>query len=211
MTTALPRAATLGRSAEWERLREEKAALEQIVQLAAGGIVLLDADTRVRLWNPAMERIRGLPADHALGRRYDDLLAGPDSSGARATLDSLLASRISSEGPRAVVLGLQLELTDLVEVTRRTASRLPARAHPPPAAGAGRGAAAGLRRPAAPVADPGEPALQRAQVLPPEAPIRLRLCATAAGPGWPWSTRVTALRTRSWSGSSTSSTGSRTR
>jgi len=241
LTTALPRAATLGRSAESERLREEKAALEQIIQLAAGGIVLLDADARVRLWNPAMERIRGVPADQALGHRHDDLLAGPDSSGARATLDRLLAgtgpdnpyasvevkittsegiehwlccdhslqfeggawtadvitvhdvtslreverakadfvatvshelrtpitpikgyvellrakgqsmteelrqdvlrtvaertnhmarliedlllaSRISSEGPGAVVLGLQLELTDLVEVTRRTAA-----------------------------------------------------------------------------------------
>jgi PAS domain S-box-containing protein len=241
LTTALPRAAMLGRSAEWERLREEKAVLEQIVQSAAGGIVLLDADSRVRLWNPAMERIRGVPAEEALGRRYDDLLAGPDASGARATLDRLLAgvgpdspypsvevkittsegiehwlccdhslrfeggrwtadvvtvhdvtrlreverakadfvatvshelrtpitpikgyvellrakgdsmpeelrqdvlrtvaertnhmarliedlllaSRISSEGPGAVVLGLQLELTDLVEVTRRTAA-----------------------------------------------------------------------------------------
>src|SRR6266536_878570 len=107
LTTALPRAATLGRSAESERLREEKAALEQIIQLAAGGIVLLDADARVRLWNPAMERIRGVPADQALGHRHDDLLAGPDSSGARATLDRLLAGT----GPDNPYASVEVKIT----------------------------------------------------------------------------------------------------
>jgi signal transduction histidine kinase len=41
---------------------------------------------------------------------------------ARLIEDLLLVSRISSEGPGAVVLGLQLESTDLVEATRKAAA-----------------------------------------------------------------------------------------
>jgi len=75
---------------ETERLRQERAVLEHVVRLAGDGIVLLGADGRVRLWNQAMERITEVPAGDALGRRYDDLLAGPDASGARVTLNRLL-------------------------------------------------------------------------------------------------------------------------
>jgi PAS fold len=58
------------------------------VRLTGDGIVVLGADGRVRLWNRAMERLMGVPAGGALGRSYDDLLAGRDSTG--ATLDELL-------------------------------------------------------------------------------------------------------------------------
>jgi PAS domain S-box-containing protein len=74
-----------------DRLRHEKAALEQVVRLAVDGIVLLDGSGHVRLWNRAMERMTGVSARDALDRGYDDLLAGPDSSGTPATLDKLLA------------------------------------------------------------------------------------------------------------------------
>jgi len=83
-----------------DRLRHEKAALEQVVRLAVDGIALLDGSGHVRLWNRAMERITGVPARTALDRGYDDLLAGPDSSGTPATLDRLLAE-VGPDSPNA--------------------------------------------------------------------------------------------------------------
>ena len=84
---------------ELERLRQEKAILERVVRLTGDGIVVLGADGRVRLWNRAMERLTGVPAGGALGRSYDDLLAGRDSTGG-AKLDELLAG-VGPDSPHA--------------------------------------------------------------------------------------------------------------
>lgn len=48
--------------------RTEHARLERVVDGASDGIVLLDADALVRVWNPAMERLTGRPADDVVGR-----------------------------------------------------------------------------------------------------------------------------------------------
>jgi PAS domain S-box-containing protein len=69
---------------------QDTATLQQIIRLSGDGIVLLSSDGKVRLWNRAMERITGVTTTAALGRPYDDLLAGLDRSGGRATLDALL-------------------------------------------------------------------------------------------------------------------------
>ncbi len=69
---------------------QDTATLQQIIRLSGDGIVLLSRDGRVRLWNRAMERITGVTAAAALGRPYDELLAGPDSGGEPATLAALL-------------------------------------------------------------------------------------------------------------------------
>ena len=69
---------------------QDTATLQQIIRLSGDGIVLLSRDGRVRLWNRAMERITGVTAATALGRPYDELLAGPDSGGEPATLAALL-------------------------------------------------------------------------------------------------------------------------
>jgi PAS domain S-box-containing protein len=69
---------------------QDTATLQQIIRLSGDGIVLLSRDGRVRLWNRAMERITGVTATAALGRPYDDLLAGPDPGGEPATLQALL-------------------------------------------------------------------------------------------------------------------------
>jgi PAS domain S-box-containing protein len=87
---AAGRITSVAAATELERLRHETAALEQIVRLAGDGIVLLGPDGHVRLWNRAMERLTGVSAGDALGRPYDDLLAGLDPSGARATLARVL-------------------------------------------------------------------------------------------------------------------------
>ena len=65
---------------------KDEATLEQLLALSGDGIVMLDRDGRVRLWNRAMERLTGVAAPSALGRRYDDLLAGPDPGGAKSAL-----------------------------------------------------------------------------------------------------------------------------
>jgi PAS domain S-box-containing protein len=69
---------------------QDTATLQQIIRLSGDGIVLLSTDGRVRLWNRAMERITGVPAPAALGRPYDDLLAGTDPGGEPVTLAALL-------------------------------------------------------------------------------------------------------------------------
>jgi PAS domain S-box-containing protein len=48
--------------------RHEHARLERVVDGASDGIVLLDADALVRVWNPAMERLTGCEADDVVGR-----------------------------------------------------------------------------------------------------------------------------------------------
>jgi PAS domain S-box-containing protein len=69
---------------------QDTATLQQIIRLSGDGIVLLSRDGKVRLWNRAMERITGVTAATALGRPYDELLAGPDPGGEPATLAALL-------------------------------------------------------------------------------------------------------------------------
>ena len=59
-------------------------------QAIGDGIVLLDCAGQVRLWNRAMEGIMGISRAAALGRRYDDLLCGPDPNGVTVTLEKLL-------------------------------------------------------------------------------------------------------------------------
>lgn len=74
---------------------QDTATLQQIIRLSGDGIVLLSRDGRVRLWNRAMERITGVAASAALGRPYDDLLAGCDPAGGPATL----AASLDGAGP----------------------------------------------------------------------------------------------------------------
>ena len=49
--------------------------LVRVVDGASDGIVLLDADGRVQVWNPAMARLLGSPVDQATGRTIGALLA----------------------------------------------------------------------------------------------------------------------------------------
>jgi PAS domain S-box-containing protein len=54
----------------------------------------------VRLWNQAMERITGVASEDAVGLAYNEWLAGPDPSGKRVTLETLLAET-GPDNPRA--------------------------------------------------------------------------------------------------------------
>ena len=57
-----------------EATRAEHARLERVVDGASDGILLLDQDGVVQVWNPAMERMTGLPAELTVGRGIDRVL-----------------------------------------------------------------------------------------------------------------------------------------
>ncbi len=57
-------------------LRGERDRLDQVVQGASDGILLMDADGTVRLWSPALTSLTGIAAEHAIGRAAAELLDG---------------------------------------------------------------------------------------------------------------------------------------
>ena len=71
------------------RARAERQKLADVVASSSDGIVSIDANGRVRSWNPACEEMTGYPADHVLGLALRDVgrmlaaereLSGDDSS-----------------------------------------------------------------------------------------------------------------------------------
>jgi PAS domain S-box-containing protein len=55
---------------------EREAHAAAVLSHVGDGVFQVDAAGRIRLWNPAAERITGMPAEEALGRRVEDVLAG---------------------------------------------------------------------------------------------------------------------------------------
>jgi PAS domain S-box-containing protein len=93
-------AVTLGNATQVAQIKAEKSTLEQILGLSSDGILLLDGKGRVRVWNLAMERITGVPAEEAVGLAYNEWLAGPDHHGRLVRLEDLLAET-GPDNPRA--------------------------------------------------------------------------------------------------------------
>jgi PAS domain S-box-containing protein len=93
-------AVSISNATRLAQIKEEKSKLEQILGHSSDGILLLDGKGRVRLWNQAMERITGVPAEEATGLAYNEWLAGPDPGGKTVTLESLLAET-GPDNPRA--------------------------------------------------------------------------------------------------------------
>jgi two-component system phosphate regulon sensor histidine kinase PhoR len=67
------RAAVAADNARLYRASEERARSALVVEHVADGVCLVDADGVIRLWNPAAERITGLPAVDAVGRQAEDV------------------------------------------------------------------------------------------------------------------------------------------
>ncbi|HEX8857809.1 MAG TPA: PAS domain-containing sensor histidine kinase [Actinomycetes bacterium] len=84
------RVSTLGPPPRRGRPDQDTATLQQIIRQSGDGIVLLAGDGTIRLWNRAMERLTGVAAARAVGRSYDDLLAGHDPAGEAVTLAAML-------------------------------------------------------------------------------------------------------------------------
>jgi PAS domain S-box-containing protein len=67
------RAAVAVDNARLYREAEERARAALVVEHVADGVVLVERDGIIRLWNPAMEHITGLPAVETLGRSADEI------------------------------------------------------------------------------------------------------------------------------------------
>lgn len=56
-------------------LRAERNRLDQVVQGASDGILLLDADATIRVWSPTLEQLTDLPSDAAVGHPVAEVLS----------------------------------------------------------------------------------------------------------------------------------------
>jgi PAS domain S-box-containing protein len=73
------RAAVAVDNARLYRAAEERARAAIVVEHVADGVMLLDRDGILRLWNPAAEQITGLPAADVVGRAAAEIFARWDS------------------------------------------------------------------------------------------------------------------------------------
>lgn len=69
----------------------ERGVLRQVVDAVSAGLVVLDADLVVRLWNRWMVEHSGLEVEDALGRRIDQLFPGLDVRTLRRKVRQVLA------------------------------------------------------------------------------------------------------------------------
>src|SRR4051794_31093028 len=69
------RAAVAVDNARLYRAAQERARAALVVEHVADGVLLVDRDDVIRLWNPAAERITGVPARDTVGRRADEVFA----------------------------------------------------------------------------------------------------------------------------------------
>lgn len=69
------RAAVAVENARLYRAAEERARAALVVEHVADGVLLVDREGIIRLWNPAAEQISGVPEDEAVGRRADALIS----------------------------------------------------------------------------------------------------------------------------------------
>ncbi|MCU7728353.1 ATP-binding protein [Actinoplanes sp. KI2] len=78
-----------------DRLVEETSKLQAVVEQSAEGIMVVDADSLVQMWNPALEALTRVPAAEALGRPMAQLFDAP----AQHETGSLMP--VSPDAPRA--------------------------------------------------------------------------------------------------------------
>jgi PAS domain S-box-containing protein len=76
---------TATRAAE-RSLRARTDELRVVVETAVDGVLLLDGEGRVLLFNPACEALFGRSADHAIGRHIDEFIPRPGERGWREEL-----------------------------------------------------------------------------------------------------------------------------
>lgn len=96
-----------------ERQFTQSETLSHLVVLRVDeGIVLVDGDGAIRLWNPAMERITGRPADHTLGLRYAELLPpGSRNHSLKKMIDRVLERQIPESVDLSLKNGHQVGIT----------------------------------------------------------------------------------------------------
>lgn len=95
------------------------AILCQILEASIAGMVVLDAERRVRLWNRAAARLLGFAADEAAGQPLEALLGAPLSPRLADALSAALRERRSS------VLSSRLDRDGLLPARRRGTAEAP--------------------------------------------------------------------------------------
>jgi PAS domain S-box-containing protein len=86
LALAASTSAALANAELYQRVALEKERSFAILANIADGIVAVDRDGRVVLWNDAAQKITGVPADNALGRAADEILSSPLESGSETPL-----------------------------------------------------------------------------------------------------------------------------
>jgi PAS domain S-box-containing protein len=98
------RAATAIDNARLYRQAEERAQAARVLAAIGDGVLLVDSERVVRLWNRAAERITGIRADAVVGRRAADALPGLEQNANRIP--------VTSSGNPAQVETVPIELND---------------------------------------------------------------------------------------------------
>jgi PAS domain S-box-containing protein len=79
------------------REAQERAHAALVVEHVADGVVLVDHEGVIRLWNPAAERTTGLPAEDVVGRWADSIFSAWTSISPLATKDETRAETLPTE------------------------------------------------------------------------------------------------------------------
>jgi PAS domain S-box-containing protein len=106
VTLLTPLASALGialRGAEHlDRLVEETSKLKAVVDHSSDGILVLDGEGQVLVWNPAMAALTGVAAEAAGGQRLGEILTTVDPEGVAVDPAAALAE-LTPEQPRSTV------------------------------------------------------------------------------------------------------------
>ncbi|MCC6445238.1 MAG: response regulator [Armatimonadetes bacterium] len=97
-------------------LREQQNELEAIIQGVGEGMLVADLNLTVRLWNPSMEQLTGIPVSDAVGKTIIELLSPHTGPGQPLTQETSASGRAIREA-RTVTL----EST----ITSRSGERIP--------------------------------------------------------------------------------------
>jgi len=101
------RAAVAVDNARLYREAERRARAALVVQHVADGVLLVNREGLIRLWNPAAEHITGVPAAEAFGRPAADVFADWDSIAALAeTIEHRPVTRVVNVNERELWLSL---------------------------------------------------------------------------------------------------------
>ena len=102
------RAATAIENARLYERAEEEARAARLLAAVGDGVVMIDRDSVVRLWNPAAAAITGVSAEAAVGRSIRDVVAGWDELAARVPVASGPGETVRAETTPVEVGGREL-------------------------------------------------------------------------------------------------------
>jgi PAS domain S-box-containing protein len=99
-------AAIAVRNAElYQQASDERRALSAIIDNSAEGVIILDAESRVQVFNRALSRMTGWNAEEALGRSVVEVLSLQDRQGQPVILPEPPAQRTSAADGRSYIEG----------------------------------------------------------------------------------------------------------